>query len=58
MTGDGRLTAARARQVDDMARRILAGYFLLRQDGGAYPAVNFDSWDLLNAQNVRRAPLP
>lgn len=41
-----------------MARRILAGYFLLRQDGGAYPAVNFDSWDLLNAQNVRRAPLP
>lgn len=44
-----------AGRVDDMAARVLAGFFLLEQDAG-YPAVNFDSWDLVNAQNVR--PLP
>lgn len=30
-------------RLDDMATRILAGWFLLGQDSG-YPAVNFNSW--------------
>lgn len=38
-------------RVDDMAARILAGYFLLKQDED-FPPVNFDSWDLVNSQNV------
>ncbi|TDL28550.1 beta-glucosidase [Rickenella mellea] len=32
-------------RVDDMAVRILAGWYLLGQDSG-YPAVNFDAWNL------------
>ncbi|KAG2023257.1 cellulose-binding beta-glucosidase [Coprinopsis cinerea AmutBmut pab1-1] len=32
-------------RIDDMATRILAGWYLLKQDQG-YPAVNFNSWNV------------
>ncbi|KAG8686014.1 hypothetical protein FRC11_009671, partial [Ceratobasidium sp. 423] len=32
-------------RIDDLADRILAGWYLLGQDSG-YPEVNFDSWDI------------
>ncbi|TDL14863.1 glycoside hydrolase family 3 protein [Rickenella mellea] len=31
-------------RVDDMATRILAGWYLLKQDNGSYPAVNFNAF--------------
>jgi beta-glucosidase len=37
-------------RIDDMATRILAGWYLLGQDSG-YPPVNFDSNDLSNPIN-------
>jgi hypothetical protein len=38
-----------AERVDDMAARIMAGYFLLGQDKD-YPAVSFYSWDALDSR--------
>ncbi|KAF7975977.1 hypothetical protein HWV62_8124 [Athelia sp. TMB] len=38
---NGTIPAAR---VDDMATRVLAGWYLLRQDRAAYPATNFDAF--------------
>ncbi|KAJ7743705.1 glycoside hydrolase family 3 protein [Mycena maculata] len=37
-------------RMNDMATRILAGWYLLGQDSG-YPAVNFDAWDNTNSFN-------
>jgi len=37
-------------RIDDMATRVLAGWYLLGQDSG-YPPVNFDSRDLKNPIN-------
>ncbi|KAF8078406.1 beta-glucosidase, partial [Lyophyllum atratum] len=37
-------TVAQSR-IDDMALRILAAWYLLKQDSG-FPAVNFNAWDL------------
>jgi beta-glucosidase len=39
-----------ASRVDDMATRILAAYYLLKQDQN-YPAVNFDAWNQNDAIN-------
>lgn len=36
-------------RVDDMATRILGGYFLLGQDDPTYPNVSFDSFDRYGA---------
>jgi beta-glucosidase len=41
LTNDGTITISR---VDDMATRILAGWYLLGQDASSYPSVNFNSW--------------
>ncbi|KAI0319657.1 beta-glucosidase [Amylostereum chailletii] len=35
-------------RVTDMATRILAGWYLLEQDNGKYPAVNFNAFDPLD----------
>ncbi|KAJ8084259.1 hypothetical protein PM082_003027 [Marasmius tenuissimus] len=32
-------------RIDDLATRILAAWYLLKQDSG-FPAVNFDSWNI------------
>ncbi|KAG7099439.1 hypothetical protein E1B28_001290 [Marasmius oreades] len=56
--GDTLVTAVNNRQVsqariDDLATRILAGWYLLGQDSG-YPAVNFDSWNANNPVNAHK----
>ncbi|KAF9270441.1 beta-glucosidase [Marasmius fiardii PR-910] len=56
--GDALVTAVNNGQVsqtriDDLATRILAGWYLLGQDSG-YPAVNFDSWNANNPVNTHR----
>jgi beta-glucosidase len=38
-------------RINDMATRILAGWYLLGQDSG-YPAVNFDAWSQSNSINT------
>ncbi|OCH96632.1 beta-glucosidase [Obba rivulosa] len=38
-------------RIDDMATRILAGWYLLGQDSG-YPAVNFDAWNANEGSQV------
>lgn len=41
MTNNGTIPLSR---VDDMATRILAGWYLVGQDDSSYPQVNFNSW--------------
>jgi hypothetical protein len=50
---NGSVAAAR---VDDMAARIMAGYFLLGQDED-YPPVGFSSWAPLDPALVRSTVL-
>ncbi|KAL7414341.1 glycoside hydrolase family 3 protein [Mrakia frigida] len=41
-------------RLDDMATRILAGWYLLEQDQDDFPLVNFDSWDFDNPETNLR----
>ncbi|KAI0321103.1 glycoside hydrolase family 3 protein [Amylostereum chailletii] len=38
-------------RIDDLATRILAGWYLLGQDSSDYPAVSFNWWDFLDPVN-------
>jgi beta-glucosidase-like glycosyl hydrolase len=41
MTNNGTIPLSR---IDDMATRILAGWYFVSQDDASYPRVNFNSW--------------
>ncbi|ESK98422.1 glycoside hydrolase family 3 protein [Moniliophthora roreri MCA 2997] len=40
-------------RINDLATRILAAWYLLKQDSG-FPAVNFDSWNINNPVNQHK----
>ncbi|KAL5519008.1 hypothetical protein ACEPAH_691 [Sanghuangporus vaninii] len=46
------LDQVKEERIDDMATRILAGWYLLGQDSGDYPAVNFNAWLQFLGQHV------
>ncbi|KAL5495327.1 hypothetical protein ACEPAI_790 [Sanghuangporus weigelae] len=46
------LDQVKEERIDDMATRILAGWYLLGQDSADYPSVNFNAWLQFLGQHV------